>query len=56
MRFLVPLKLGVRSVSIGEAMIEITARGDELDHGSILENDAILMYANGYRSRLRMTP
>lgn len=50
--FSVPLKFGVRTLSIGEATLEITARGDELEHGYILENDSILMYANGYRRRL----
>ncbi len=49
--FSVPVKLGVRSVAIGEAMLEVTARGGELESGSILENRAILMYANGYGQR-----
>lgn len=49
--FSVPIKLGVRSVSIGEAMLEVTDRGRELEFGTILENRAILMYANGYGRR-----
>ena len=37
-------------------MLEISARGDEFEHGSIMENDAILIYANGYRRRLGEAP
>ena len=49
--FSVPIKLGVRSVSIGEAMLEVSARGAVVGHRTILENREILMYANGYRQR-----
>lgn len=49
--FSVPIKLGVRSVNIGEAMLEVTARGSAIENRTILENRDILRYANGYRQR-----
>ena len=46
-----PFELAANAPVIGQAMLEATARGDELGNGAILENRDILMYANGYTSR-----
>jgi hypothetical protein len=46
-----PFSLSVRSPNIGRAMLEVSARGHEFDNRTILENGAILMYANGYSER-----
>ena len=46
-----PFKLTVKSTAIGQAMLEVSARGDEVGNGTILENADILMYANGYSNR-----
>lgn len=43
-----PIKLAIESPSIGRAMLEVTARGDEVPSGTILENRDILKYSNGY--------
>ena len=37
---------------IGRAMLEVSARGNEIEHGAILENRDILMYGNGYSKRV----
>ncbi len=49
--FFEPFKLAVRSTTIGQAMLEVSARGSQLGNGTILENRDILMYANGYSAR-----
>jgi hypothetical protein len=46
-----PFKLVVRSTVIGQAMLEVAARGNELPHGTILENRDIRSYGAGYSSR-----
>jgi hypothetical protein len=46
-----PLKLVVRSTVIGQAMLEVAARGGELPHGSILENRDIRTFGAGYSQR-----
>jgi hypothetical protein len=46
-----PFKLTVRSTLIGRAMLEVSARGDELPHRTILENRDIRMYGAGYSAR-----
>ena len=49
--FFEPFKLSVKSTVIGQAMLEVSARGNEIGHGTILENRDILMYGNGYIER-----
>jgi hypothetical protein len=46
-----PIKLAVRSTVIGEAMLEVSARGNQLENGTILENRDVIKYGNGYRER-----
>ena len=46
-----PFKLSVKSTAIGQAMLEVSARGNEIGNGVILENTDILMYANGYSNQ-----
>ena len=45
-----PLKRAIEPTAIGEAMLEVTARGSDVP-GGILENRDLLRFANGYRSR-----
>lgn len=49
--FFEPFKLSVKSTVIGQAMLEVSARGNEIGHGTILENRDILMNGNGYFER-----
>ena len=46
----VPLKMGISSYAIGNAMAEVTARGDEIPSGTILENRALLKYNNAFEA------
>ena len=46
-----PITLAVRSTVIGEAMLEISARGNQVANGTIIENRDILKFGNGYRER-----
>jgi putative NADH-flavin reductase len=48
-----PFKLAVRSTVIGRAMLEVSARGDQLPHGTILENRDIRSYGAGYSERVK---
>ncbi len=45
-----PLKRAIEPTAIGEAMLEVTARGSDVP-GGILENRDLLRFANGYRER-----
>jgi uncharacterized protein YbjT (DUF2867 family) len=45
-----PLKTAIEPVAIGEAMLEVTARGTT-GAGDVLENRDLLRFANGYRAR-----
>lgn len=45
-----PLKRAIEPTAIGEAMLEVTARGSDVP-GAILENRDLLRFANGYRAR-----
>jgi putative NADH-flavin reductase len=47
-----PFKMAVRSTVIGRAMLEVAARGDQLPHGTILENRDIRSYGAGYSERV----
>lgn len=42
----------IEATHIGQGMIEVTARGGEIGHGAILENDSIELFARAYRERL----
>ncbi len=46
-----PIKSAVKAQAIGEAMLEVSARGPQLPHGSILENSDILGYSKAYEQR-----
>lgn len=48
---LAPLKSAVAATSIGEAMLEISARGQQLSNGTILENIDIVDYSRAYTQR-----
>jgi len=43
-----PFGLTVSSTAVGQAMLEVSARGDEIGNGTVLENRDILTYRNGY--------
>ena len=45
-----PFKRAIEPTAIGEAMLEVTARGSDVP-GGILENRDLLRFANGYRAR-----
>lgn len=45
-----PIKRGIEPTAIGQAMLEVTARGSQVP-GGILENREMLRYSNGYRAR-----
>lgn len=45
-----PLKRAIEPTAIGEAMLEVTARGSSVPAG-ILENRDLLRFASGYRAR-----
>lgn len=47
-----PFKFVVRSTVIGQAMLEASARGDQLPHGTVLENRGIRSYGAGYLHRV----
>lgn len=45
-----PFKRAIEPTAIGEAMLEVTARGSDVP-GGILENRDLLRFSNGYRRR-----
>lgn len=45
-----PLKRAIEPTAIGQAMLEVTARGSDVP-GGVLENRDLLRFANGYRAR-----
>jgi putative NADH-flavin reductase len=47
-----PFKMAVRSTVIGRAMLEVSARGQQLPNGTILENRDIRSYGAGYLARV----
>jgi hypothetical protein len=47
-----PIKLALRATVIGEAMLEVSARGGQLENRTILENREVMKFSNGYRQRL----
>jgi len=50
-RIFTPLKYAVAAEEIGEAMLEVSARGSQLTNGTILENANIMGYAKAYQQR-----
>ena len=49
--FFAPVRAAVRAQRIGEAMLEVTVRGDEFNNGDKLGTASILRYGDAYRSR-----
>jgi hypothetical protein len=49
---LAPIKLALRATLIGEAMLEIGARGTQTENRAILENRDLVKLSNSYRQRL----
>ena len=50
--FFAPVRSAVRATQIGQAMIEVTARGTEFENGAKIGTGNIIRYSNAYRSRL----
>ena len=49
--FFAPVNSAVRATQIGQAMIEVTARGPEFDSGDKLSTGSIIRYSNAYERR-----
>lgn len=49
--FFAPVGAAVRAQQIGEAMLEVTERGDEFENGDKLGTASILRYSEAYRNR-----
>ena len=49
--FFAPVGAAVRAQQIGEAMLEVTARGDEFENGDKLGTGSIRRYSDAYRHR-----
>lgn len=49
--FFAPVRAAVRAQQIGEAMLEVTMRGDEFENGDKLGTASILRYSDAYRRR-----
>jgi nucleoside-diphosphate-sugar epimerase len=47
--FLVPINSAVRATAIGEAMLEVSARGPEVGNGTVLQNKDIVSYSQAYQ-------
>jgi hypothetical protein len=52
---LAPVKFALRSTLIGQAMLEVSARGEQLPNRTILENNEVIRYSNGYSQRCNPT-
>ena len=50
--FFKPVSAAVRATQIGQAMIEVTARGSEFSNGDRLSTRKIVQYSNAYETRL----
>lgn len=50
--FFAPVKSAVRATAIGEAMLEVTARGGEFQNGDKLSTRKILRYSAAYQGRI----
>ena len=49
--FFAPVGAAVRAQQIGEAMLDVTARGDEFVNGDKLSTGSILRYSDAYQQR-----
>lgn len=49
--FFAPVRAAVRAQQIGEAMLDVTARGDEFKNGDKLGTGSILRYSDAYQQR-----
>lgn len=54
--FFAPVRAAVRAQQIGEAMLEVTARGDEYSNGDTLGTSSILRLSDAYRARRNSPP
>lgn len=50
--FFAPVNSAVRATQIGQAMIEVTARGTEFENGDKLSTGSIILYSDAYERRL----
>ncbi len=53
--FFAPVKSAVRATQIGQAMIEVTARGSEFENGDKLHTGKIIRYSDAYERRSAAT-
>ncbi len=53
--FFAPVKSAVRATQIGQAMIEVTARGPEFENGDRLHTGKIIRYSDAYERRSTVT-
>lgn len=51
--FFAPVRAAVRAQSIGEAMLEVTARADEFSNGDHLSTGRIIRYSKAYEKRIK---
>ena len=49
--FFAPVSAAVKATQIGQAMIEVTVRGDELANGDRLGTRSIIKYSDAYQRR-----
>ena len=49
--FFAPVASAVRAAQIGQAMIEVTARGHEFENGDILSTRSIIRHSDAYERR-----
>ena len=52
--FFKPVNAAVKATQIGQAMLEVTARGSEFSNGDILSTRKILQYSDAYERRLAL--
>lgn len=50
--FFAPVKAAVRATQIGQAMMEVTARGAEFENGAIVGTGSIIRYSDAYEWRM----
>jgi hypothetical protein len=53
--FFRPIGAAVKATEIGEAMLEVTARGDEFENGDRVGTGSIMRYADAYARRHKLT-
>jgi CubicO group peptidase (beta-lactamase class C family) len=54
--FFAPVRAAVRATQIGQAMIEVTARGGEYENGDKLHTGSIIRISDAYQRRVAQTP